>query len=492
MLRFEIDVTASDTESRVIEGIAVPYGEAANLGGENYRFEKGSLRAARPRTPLLLGHDMAKPVGILAGITDTDQGAIARFKIDDGPDGDLALIQAQSGSRGGLSIGATIVAAELDDAGVNIVSEASLFEISLVSVSAFASADVLSVAAEAAPESTNEPETPAEEENTMEPTEAPEPVAAELPAEIVVKAEHAPMPTLDEYVIATLRMQQGDQDAATVVRAALSNSATTDVPGVLPPAYVNEILHTAIDSRPIANAIRRRALPPVGTSVIRPTLTTGPDGATAANLDAIATSNKVVIGQDTMEIDRWDWAGSASVAVIERSGIDYVSFVLSQALVNMHADLEGNLAGMIMGMATSGGATHTATTIGGAIGKVYTNLGQPADTLVCGPEFYGALLDARGTATFSDGSASADLGGNVYGLKLVCSPFITAGKAYAIASGQVELWESNPVRLTANAIGAMQIEFGVVSFYAEWMNADSVCEVSAAPTVLAGRSTSTK
>ena len=74
----------------------------------------------------------------------------------------------------------------------------------------------------------------------------------------------------------------------------------------------------------------------------------------------------------------------------------------------------------------------------------------------------------------------------------MCSPVITAGKAYAIASGQVELWESNPVRLTANAIGAMQIEFGVVSFYTEWMNAKSVCEVSAAPTVLAGRSTSTK
>ena len=51
MLRFDIDVTAADESRREITGIAVPFGETANLNGRAYRFEPGSLRAARKRTP---------------------------------------------------------------------------------------------------------------------------------------------------------------------------------------------------------------------------------------------------------------------------------------------------------------------------------------------------------------------------------------------------------------------------------------------------------
>ena len=147
MLKFDIDVRTAEAASRTITGVAVPYGETANLGGTVYTFTAGSLTQARQRTPLLLGHDRNRPIGVLVDLVDTPGGALARFSVDAGAEGDLALAQAASGSRGGLSIGAEIVDGTTGADGVVTVTAASLLEVSLVSIPAFAGADVMQVAA---------------------------------------------------------------------------------------------------------------------------------------------------------------------------------------------------------------------------------------------------------------------------------------------------------------------------------------------------------
>ena len=219
MLKFTIDVEAADTESRVIEGVAVPYGESAILGADRYQFTPGSLRAARSRVPLLLGHDMNQPVGVLTDLVEAEHGAIARFKVDPGPHGDIALAQAQSGSRGGLSIGAEIVNAENDADGVRVVSEALLFETSLVSVPAFASSQITTVHAqlEEPDQMTTDPDTTTDtdaapepvEENTDMENENPEVAATRGP--IVIAEQARPMPSLDEFVQASVRAERGDR-----------------------------------------------------------------------------------------------------------------------------------------------------------------------------------------------------------------------------------------------------------------------------------------
>ena len=68
MLRFEMDVSAADLGERIIEGVVVPYGELGRIGGVDYRFAPGSVRAARSRTPLLVDHDRARyPAGSVRG-----------------------------------------------------------------------------------------------------------------------------------------------------------------------------------------------------------------------------------------------------------------------------------------------------------------------------------------------------------------------------------------------------------------------------------------
>src|SRR5215472_12132551 len=115
LLQLAADVAIADLAARTIEGVIVPYGEVGSIAGTRYRFAPGSLRLARARPPLLVDHDRGRPVGVLAEIVDGDRSALARFTIDGTQDGDTALVQAASGSRGSLSVGAELVEATEGD-----------------------------------------------------------------------------------------------------------------------------------------------------------------------------------------------------------------------------------------------------------------------------------------------------------------------------------------------------------------------------------------
>ena len=222
MLKFDIDVRTAEADSRTITGVAVPYGETANLGGTVYTFTAGSLTQARQRTPLLLGHDRNRPIGVLVDLVDTPGGALARFSVDAGAEGDLALAQAASGSRGGLSIGAEIVDGTTGADGVVTVTAASLLEVSLVSIPAFAGADVMQVAADKTDESAedddendptieDEAEATAEDEKEESDMLENETVAADLAA-IPAAAAARPVMAADTYITAMVRAMKGDQN----------------------------------------------------------------------------------------------------------------------------------------------------------------------------------------------------------------------------------------------------------------------------------------
>ena len=490
MLRFEIDVTAADQESRVIEGVAVPYGEVANLGGADYRFTKGSLRAARERTPLLLSHDMSQPIGVLSSITETDSGAIARFKIDTTPAGDMALVQAQSGSRGGLSIGAAIVASEPDDDGINVVSEASLLEVSLCSVAAFAEAKVLSVAASADPEPNPTPDDPAEntpEEETVENT-TPEPVAAELPAEIIVKAERQASPdiTAAQFVHHMVRAQKGDTQSGQIVQAALSNLTTITEPGLVPEPYVNKLLGEMPDNRPLNEIASKSALPAVGMKLQKPIITTAAKGGWVAE-NAATPSNAFAVGLHEVQIEQWAGGWSLSVALLER-GEGAAETVFRSAILDYHQAVEGAIFNDILlasiATATTAGAGKVLEDIGIGAAKVFTESGHRPNAVLMAPDTWAKVLPVLGPLAFTGGSTSAStLGGTLSGLRIVVTPEITNAAIYVMDASVLEVRESNPIQLRANVVGTMNVELGVTAFMAvDVEQPKAICRVGAAQT----------
>src|SRR5262245_11134731 len=113
---------AGEARARSIEGVLLPYnvqGRAAD--GLLYVFEAGSLTPLRDRTPLLLGHDRNRPVGVMSMLASSDSEARATFAVDSTPDGDQAIVQAQSGSRAALSVGAQPTLYQLDESGDELV-----------------------------------------------------------------------------------------------------------------------------------------------------------------------------------------------------------------------------------------------------------------------------------------------------------------------------------------------------------------------------------
>lgn len=462
MLRFEVDVTAADTESRTIEGLAVPYGEHAQLGERAYSFTEGSLRPARARTPLLLGHDTNRPVGVLTQLEDTANGAVARFKIDRGSEGDLALEQAQSGSRAGLSIGASIVEAQDGEDGVRVVTQASLMEVSLCAIPAFAGAGVTSVTAEA-----SDPDTPNEsEEDTVEEIhqeEAPEPVAAEHAPSITVVAERPRRDlTAHEFIMASHKAAMGDRASQELVQAALTVVDTNNVPGLLPDAITNTIIGGVPSIRALAGAVRNVALPATGLKVVKPRWDDIPQVDNIGFNDD-APSGPVAIINHEVDLVQWAWGGAVSVAVMERAASDYATNVYTKIIESYYGVVETALATTLSDTVTA--TSNTAATVGGCIAAVYQLSKRPADTLLVSPDVYGNWLDDEGVLKFATGALSNQMGGNAYGARVIVSPVLSSGTVYAVASSQITLSESSPIRLTATNVGGLQIELGATGFY---------------------------
>lgn len=489
MLTFQVDVTAADTTSRTIEGIAVPFDEVAELSGQRYRFTPGSLRAARSRTPLLLGHDTNQPVGVLVEMSDTDQGTIARFRVDDGAPGDLALAQASSGSRGGLSIGAAIEEADTDDDGVNVVTRASLFETSLVSISAFAGSSVTTVtASQDAPASDPDPtpDDPAEapEEETVENT-TPEPVAAERQDIMIQAQDPAPELTPAAFVHQLVRAQKGDVGAARIVHAALSNLTTATEPGLVPDAYVKTMLGELPDNRPLWGAVRHAALPATGMNLQKPIISQGAVGGWVAE-NAATPSNAFAVALHEVKVHQWAYGVSLSLALLER-GEGAAEVVYRSAILDYHQAVEAaimteiTLAGI--STASSAGAGKIMDDIGIGAAKVYSESGHRPDAVAMSPETWAKLLPVLGPLAYTSGQTSAaTIAGSLAGLRLVVTPEITNTAIYVMDSSTIEVRESNPIQLRANVVGTMNVELGVSAFVAlDLEQPKAVCRVGAAP-----------
>ena len=469
MLTFEMDVSAADVVERTIEGTIVPYGELGTIGGKQYRFAPGSLALARARTPLLVDHDRGRPIGVLAELTETETGALGRFRVDDTPEGDLALKQAASGSRGSLSVGA-----ELDDVdeldGVFEVKAARMLEASLLALGAFPSAGVSRVRAEQ-DEPEPEPADPEPDQTELDvepappdPEEDPMPVEASAAQVIIAARDREPARELNagELVGLLIRAQHGERDALRILEAALSETISTDVSGLLPPTYEKTVLLGKQITRPLYNAFGSRPLPGVGLQVNKPKWTTPPNGAWAANVDADATSTKVVVGSQAATVQRWDWAGAISWVVVQRSDPSIVDAIYAEAVQDFYYDVEAKIGGQL-----TPAAAGTSTKLGAAIAEFYTATGnqRTPELIIMAPDVWGKFADVgQLSVPMAAGgvAASGELTSSFAGIPVTVSGTLAAGSTILATRRAVDARITDPVRLTANAIGALNVELAVV------------------------------
>jgi HK97 family phage prohead protease len=484
-------------ERREISGKIVPLGTGeighTNLGA--YTFAANSIEIADPsKIKLLSQHDLKKPIGRMTASETRADGIYATFKLSRSSGGNDALIMAQEGLVTGLSIGAEILASKPSKDGYTVVSSAKLKEVSLVTVPAFASSEILEIAAEEVIPVEENPQTESETavENTPETVAAPVEAAAVEAARPTVTAMYYTNPRLNlnitagEYAKAQLNAARGDSDARELM-AALQVATVAENTGMVPPNYLRDVIGIIDSSRPFIDSIERAALPASGMKIYTPKLGTQATVAlTAEAAEFSSTDTTVTFQEDT--VVKFAGAGKLDVELVDRSDPSFLDLYLRE-LAASYAQKTDAYAATI---AADGADSSTGATIyksiadgiadsygvmrftpnrlmvapsGGYVNIDYANLLGAVDG--SGRPLFAAAVVQNAAGLISQGSTQ----GTVAGLDLVVDPNYTgntgnAKVALVYPSAAMRFHESGTLQIRANVVANGQLEIGIYGYVA--------------------------
>lgn len=228
---------------------------------------------------------------------------------------------------------------------------------------------------------------------------------------------------------------------------ALVDQTTANLPGILPPSWLTDIINFVGQARPFVTAFDQRPLPDTGLTIQYPTVTTKPQVAVQAAQKTDVASRATVVANNSANISTWAGGEDIAVQVLERTSPEYLSLVMELYAEEMA--IACDTAAITAATAAITGANEITVTVGTdvineslvAAAKVImgARLGMP-DTLVLGLdawEAFAGATDQDGRPLFPDmgfqnpvGSASiASSSGSARGLNWVYDPNMPATKA---------------------------------------------------------------
>jgi HK97 family phage prohead protease len=484
-------------ERREISGKIVPLGTGeighTNLGA--YTFAANSIEITDPsKIKLLSQHDLKKPIGRMTAAETREDGIYATFKLSRSSGGNDALIMAQEGLVTGLSIGAEIIASKPSKDGHTVVSSARLKEVSLVTVPAFASSEILEIAAEEVIPVEENPQTESETavENTPETVAAPVEAAAVEAARPTVTAMYYTNPRLNlnvtagEYAKAQLNASRGDADARELI-AALQVATVAENTGMVPPTYLKDVIGIIDSSRPFIDSIERAQLPASGMKIFTPKLGTQATVAlTAEAAEFSSTDTSVTFQEDN--VVKFAGAGKLDLELVDRSDPSFLDLYLRE-LAASYAQKTDAYAAQIAAEAAAGSSSSTiykaialgisdsygvmrqtpnnilVATTGGEDGIDFAGLLGAVDTT--GRPLYAAAASQNANGLITQGSTN----GSVAGLNLVVDPNYTGDNASAkhalvYPTMAMRFHESGTLQIRANVVANGQLEIGIYGYVA--------------------------
>jgi HK97 family phage prohead protease/HK97 family phage major capsid protein len=466
-----------DAEEMTLRGLAVPYGEAADIGGAYLeRFERGAISSVED-VKIFYGHQHDDvPIGKVVEGRETEEGYEITAKLTRGiQKAEEVYLAMKDGVLNRLSVGFKPTLSERD--GNTVVRKAvELLEVSVVPWPAFAGSVITEVRSDQDPElDAAETTTPTNESEFMDNMELDVRAVQDEVAEIrrIVEAGMA-VSTPAPAVGAKFRsvgefakgMVTGDSDAVELAR-----TASTSADAAVLPAWFGYINTLITNNRPTLSAFQRAALPASGltveyTKIDTNTLTVGEQDP---ENEALAFGN---LSFDVESVDVLTYGGytSFSKQFVQRAQVDTLSAVfegLAIAYANAtNAKVVSTLAALDWNgktfTADGGTAASLATGIANGAAYIFQNSGLRPEFIVAAPNAYIAIVgvgaaDGRpvnllnGAGVNNIGSANiAGLSGQIFGLPIIVDPQLASGVAYLANSAALISMESAgaPVRLT--------------------------------------------
>jgi phage head maturation protease len=264
-------------------------------------------------------------------------------------------------------------------------------------------------------------------------------------ADISIPGGEDPKPKLGlgGWADLVVRASTGERLAADQVRT-LDDVITSDNLGVVPPAYLTELIGVIDPSRPFLSTTRRLPTPSAGVKLIVPIITQRPEVAVQdqEKHDIASTPSKI----STTEFDMVTAAGGGdlSIQLIKRSSPEFLSLWV-ELLAEQYARVTEDLAvtALLDAMGGIGNASPldpADTNFGAAYVAAFDAIRRGPDTIWLSTEAVGEFIDAKATTTNQpmysninlDATAAGGIAGNISGLRAVHVPALDAHGAYAI------------------------------------------------------------
>lgn len=467
-------------DKREIGAFIVPWNVTVNTPQGLEEFERGAFSGIDPsRVKLRMEHqDPVAGKGIR--LEERDDGAHMIFRVSKTAKGDEILTLAADGVTDGVSVGffekpGGTVVQQRNGRRVRVHRSVDLREVSTTWQPVYERAAVQYVRSQ----------TPSEEAPVAD-TQAPSDGAIEDKPVINVAAPTVDLGPLErafgafsttinerlnqideryrsEYSVPSdktdeaLKTHKGDW-ARLVVRAlsgeripdmemrALQDVITTDNLGVVPEAFLSEMIGVIDPSRPFLSTTRRLPLPAAGMTINVPVITQRPTTGVQATEKTQISSQKTIITSTGFEAVTIAGGADISVQVLRRSSPSYLDLFLELLGEAYAMDAEDNALTSLIAAVADGGPEPAGPldpedlSLGAAFVASFDATRRAPDTIWLSTKAVGEFIDAKASTTnqplypglAASATAAGGITGTISGLRPVHVPTLDAKGAYAI------------------------------------------------------------
>jgi hypothetical protein len=211
-------------------------------------------------------------------------------------------------------------------------------------------------------------------------------------------ANDVPRPYRGDWVQAALKLLDGGS-LNNLEQRALADIITATNAGLVPPAYLSEIVGVINPARPFMASTRRVDMPDNGMQIIYPRIVTRPTVGEQMTQKSEVTSTNVSTDTATANVRTFAGAGDISLQLLRRSSPAFLNFYLD-LLGEAYAKGTNNaaLAALFAAGVTAGGSFDVETgaiPLGAAFTASVNATGQPPDTIWLSSAAVAAMIDAR-------------------------------------------------------------------------------------------------
>ena len=259
---------------------------------------------------------------------------------------------------------------------------------------------------------------------------------------IVPMASDVPAPFRGDWMQSALKMMDGGQLTSLESRALADIISTANV-GMVPPAYITEIVGAISTARPFMASTRQIQMPANGMQIIYPRIVARPTIGEQTTQKTEVTSTAVTTDTQTANVRTFAGAGDISLQLLRRSSPAFLDFYL-QLLAEAYA--KGTNAAALAALTGAGvvaGGTFDPDTgaidLGAAFANSANSIGTPPNTAWLSSAAVAGMINARDSmgrplygggglyAPLGDASAGAGASGAFSGMRSVWEPALDAG-----------------------------------------------------------------